>query len=161
MFIEEREGDARAQNHNSLTCPEESNYTGRTVERNEHHRYAAVLSQMAYSLIPCPKKIRNGTRKRQANAAVRRARHNDAGFPSQLDSPLPVKSSYQTLVGLSTWKQSYAPLGETLTCPSAWSGAVATKKRCCFSIHSSRLGGQVSKKTTMLRTLLQPVFDIV
>lgn len=49
MFIEDREGDARAQNHNSLTCPEESNYTGRTVERNEHHRYAAVISQMAES----------------------------------------------------------------------------------------------------------------
>lgn len=38
---------------NSLTCPEESDYAGRTVERNEHHRYAAILSQMADSFIPC------------------------------------------------------------------------------------------------------------
>lgn len=55
--------------------------------------------------------------------------------------PLPVRSSYQTLVGLSTWKQFAVPLGETLTCPSPCSAAVATQNICCFKIHSISFSG--------------------
>ena len=44
--------------------------------------------------------------------------------------PLPVRSRYATVVGPSTRNVS-SPLGDTFTCPSDASGAVATKNTCC------------------------------
>src|SRR5918994_1156336 len=48
--------------------------------------------------------------------------------------PLPVRSRYATCFGPSTRSESM-PFGDTLTAPSAASGAVATKNICCRSMN--------------------------
>lgn len=60
-------------------------------------------------------------------------------------SPLPVKSSYHTLRESTTWKEPSSPLGETLTWPSLFRGAVDTQNICCLRIHVMRFSGISSK----------------
>ena len=54
-----------------------------------------------------------------------------------VSAPLPVRSSQATVCSSRMLRES-RPRGETLTMPSADSGAVATKKTCCSAIHAAR-----------------------
>jgi len=66
------------------------------------------------------------------------------------DLPVPVISSYHTLVGLITWNVPSSPLGDRLIRPSSASGAVAIQKVFCSVSHFMRDLGISSKYLTML-----------
>src|SRR5437899_974130 len=60
-----------------------------------------------------------------------------------VSTPLPTRSTHATLRGPKTEKQS-SPRGARLTCPSAASGAVATKNTGCTASQPARASSMPS-----------------
>src|SRR4051794_3054339 len=81
---------------------------------------------------PCRRRIRGGPSKAQNITQIRPFSRRWA----IVSAPLPWTSRYATVCGSSTAKEPIGPFGETLTWPSASSGADATKNSDCRAIQS-------------------------